>query len=859
MNGTEAASPQAVGRTLAGSLPAESSVPEAATLFQDLRFGLRMLARNPGFTAAAVITLALGIGANTAIFQLLDAVRLRTLPVKNPQQLVIVELKDTTGRRGSGRSWYPALTNPIWERIRDGQRVFSGAFAWYNVGLSLGPRGQTRSVPGMLLSGDAFRVLGVPPVLGRVFTPADDRRGCGLPGVVVSYAFWQRELGGDRSALGRKLTVEDHPVEVIGVTPPGFYGIEVGHAFDLALPLCSEQVLAGESSALDSGTTWWLTVLGRLKPDQSVAQANAQLEAVSPGIFEATLPKDYPPENIKDYLKFRLTSMPAAEGVSWLRDQYSDSLTLLLGIAGLVLLIACANLASLLLARATAREREVAVRLALGASRGRILRQLVVESLTLAVAGGALGLLVASALSQFLVSLLATQGDTLFLDLALDWRVLGFTAATTALTCVLFGLTPALRATRVAPGEAMKAAGRGLTSSRERFGLRRALAASQVSLSLVLLVGALLFTRSLYKLLSQNMGFRQDGILVAEADFTKLALPVERRLDFKRQLLDRLRAVPGVEAVAEAGIIPLSGSATDNIVWQEGSDLAHGKESNFGWISGDYFKALDMTLVAGRDFDERDSPASPKVAIVNQAFAHLLGLGPNPVGSRFRRQTTPTEPEATFEIVGLVEDSKYRDIRQGFPPIAFLCTTQAAKPGTDDQIMVRSSLPTPDVTRQVRRAIAQVSPLIDTDFWTMRTMIHDKALPERLMATLSGLFGLLAALLTAVGLYGVMSYLVVSRTSEIGVRMALGADRREIVKLVLGQAGVVVGAGLVMGIVLAVGAARTARSLLFGLQPDDPLAFVAAALLLVLVAMLACYLPARRASKLDPIEALREL
>lgn len=826
-------------------------------MIQDLRYAARTLAKNPTFAVMALATLALGIGANTAIFQLLDAVRLRTLPVKSPQQLVMLDLKDSSGRRGSGRSWYPALSNPIWERIRDGQQVFSGAFAWYSVGLGLGPRGQTRSVPGMLLSGDTFRVLGVAPVLGRVFTPADDKRGCGLSGAVVSYAFWQRELGGDRSAIGRRLTVEDHPVEVIGVTPPGFYGIEVGHAFDLALPLCSEQVLAGESSALDSGTTWWLTVMGRLKPGQSVAQANAQLDTASPGIFEATLPKDYPPENIKDYLKFRLTSKPAAEGVSWLRDQYGDSLTLLLGIAGLVLLIACANLASLLLARATAREREVAVRLALGASRWRILRQLMVESLVLAVAGGGLGLLVAGMLSQFLVSLLATQGDTLFLDLALDWRVLGFTAATTALTCILFGLTPALRATRVAPGEAMKAAGRGLTSSRERFGLRRALAASQVSLSLVLLAGALLFARSLYKLLSQNMGFRQDGILVTEADFTKLALPVERRLDFKRQLLERLRAVPGVEAVAEAGIIPLSGSATDNIVWQEGSDLAHGKTSNFGWISHDYFKALDMTLLAGRDFDERDSPASPKVAIVNQAFARRLGLGANPVGSRFRRQTTPTEPEATFEIVGLVQDSKYRDIRQGFPPIVFLSTSQAPKPGTDDQIIVRSSLPTPDVTRQVRKAIAEVSPLIDTDFWTMRTMIHDKALPERLMATLSGLFGLLAALLTSVGLYGVMSFLVVSRTSEIGIRMALGAGRSEILKMVLGQAGTLVGAGLAVGVALALAAARTARSLLFELRPEDPLAFALAALLLAIVAAAACYWPARRASKLDPMEALR--
>ncbi|HLW79675.1 MAG TPA: ADOP family duplicated permease, partial [Terriglobia bacterium] len=706
-------------------------------------------------------------------------------------------------------------------------------------------------------SGDAFRVLGVQPVLGRVFTPADDRRGCGIPGVVVSYAFWQRELGGDKSAIGRKLTIEDHPVEVIGVTAPGFYGIEVGRSYDLALPVCSEQVVAGESSALDDGTIWWLTVIGRLKPGASVAGANAQLATISPGIFEGTLPKNYPAENIKDYLKFQLNAAPAGDGVSWLRDQYGDPLTLLLGIAGLVLLIACANLASLLLARATAREREVAVRLALGASRGRIVRQLMVESLMLAAAGGALGLLLAGTLSRFLISLLGTADSVVFLDLETDWRVLGFTAAATVLTAFLFGLTPALRATRVAPGEAMKAAGRGLTSSRERLDLRRALAASQVSLSLVLLAGALLFARSLYKLLSQNMGFRQDGILVIEADFTKLGLPVERRLEFKRQLMERLRAVPGVDAVAEASIIPLSGSSTDNIVWQEGSGRPSGKESNFGWISRDYFKALGMTLLAGRDFDDRDSPASPRVAIVNEAFARLLGLGANPVGSRFRRQATPTEPETVFEIVGLVHDSKYRDIHQGFPPIAFLATTQTAKPDPYDRIIVRSSRPTADLSGRVRSAIAEASPLIGTDFWTLRAMIHDKALPERLMATLSALFGLLAALLTSVGLYGVMSYLVVSRTNEIGIRMALGANRREIMKMVLRQAGGLVGVGLAGGIVLGVAAARAARSLLFELRPDDPLAFAAAAVLLAVVALAACYLPAQRASKLDPMEALR--
>jgi predicted permease len=351
-----------------------------------------MLARNPGFTAVAVLTLALGIGANTAIFQLLDAVRLRTLPVKNPQKLVRVQLAELTGRRGSQASWYTfALPNPVWEQIRDHQQFFSGVFAWANFDFNLAPAGQTRPARGLLVSGDFFRVLGVQPVLGRVLTTADDHRGCGLPGADISYALWQRDFGGDRSVLGRKLTIDRHPVEIIGVTPASFSGLEIGRSFDVALPICSQAVLGGESNWLDAGTIWWLTVMGRLKPGDSPERATAQLQAASSGIFEATLPKDYPPVNVKDYLKFKLTAVAGGTGVSWLRDEYENPLWLLLVTAGLVLLIACANLANLMLARATTREREIAVRLAVGSSRGRLIRQLLVESLLLATFGGGAG------------------------------------------------------------------------------------------------------------------------------------------------------------------------------------------------------------------------------------------------------------------------------------------------------------------------------------------------------------------------------------------------------------------------------------------------------------------------------------
>ena len=828
------------------------------SIIQDLRYGLRMLAKYPGFTAVAVVTLALGIGANTAIFQVVDAVRLRTLPVKNPEQLVSIQLVDTTGRRGSQETWYSfALTNPLWEQIRDHQRVFSGVLAWANFDSNLAPAGEKRPARGLFVSGDFFRVVGVQPVLGRVFRAAADHRGCGLPGAVISYALWQRDFGGDRSVVGRKLTLDRHPVEIIGVTPASFSGLEIGRSFDVALPICSQAVLGGEFNWLEAGTIWWLTVVGRLKPGESLAQAAAQLLVISPGIFEATLPKNYPPVSVKDYLHSKLTAVAGGTGVSWLRDQYGNPLWLLLVTAGLVLLIACANLANLMLARATTREREIAVRLAVGASRVRLIRQLLVESLLLATFGGGAGLLLAGMLSRLLVSLLNTQGNPIFLDLNTDWRVLAFTSGLAVLTCVLFGLAPALRATQLVPSVVMKAESRGLTVTRERFSLRRALVATQVALSLVLLVGALELSRTLHNLLTENPGFREDGILAADLDLTQLNLPVDRRLAFKQQLLSRLRAVPGVDSLAEVGLIPLSGGNTDNVVWADGSDRSHGIDANFNWVSPDYFKTLEIPLLAGRDFDDRDTPLSPKVAIVNQAFSSKLGLGANPMGRSFRIEATPSEPETAFEIVGLVKDTKYLSLRQALPPIAFLSTSQDSKPDPLAEILIRSSAPLTDITGRLRQTLSETDPQVSTDFSVFKTMIGEKLLPERLTATISGFFGLLAALLATVGLYGVVSYTVVQRTNEIGIRMALGADGRDVMATVMGEAGVLLVAGLTAGTVLAMGAATMARSMLFGLRPDDPAVFTVAIGTLAGAALLASYIPARRATKIDPMVALR--
>ncbi|MGH9902248.1 MAG: ABC transporter permease, partial [Pyrinomonadaceae bacterium] len=544
------------------------------------RYGFRMLRKQPGFTAVALLTLALGVGANTAIFRLLDAVRLRALPVADPHRLAEVRIEDMTGARGNFASWHPSLTNPVWEQVRERQQVFSGVFAWGADSFNLATGSDVRIARGLWVSGDFFNVLGVRAELGRVFTASDDRRGCDSAGAVISHQFWQREFGGDRSVVGRRLTLDDHPVEIVGVTPASFFGPEVGRSFDVAVPVCSEAAIRGESSRLDSGVSWWLVVMGRLRPGWSVEQATAHLNAISPGVFETTLSPKYPAENVRNYLGFKLAAYPAASGISEVRETYENPLWLLLGIAGVVLLIACANLANLMLARASAREREIAVRLALGASRARIVRQLLAESLLLAAAGSVLGAVLAGFLGESLVSFLSTREDQLFIDLGADWRVLGFTAGMAVLTCVLFGLTPALRATRVAPGEAMKAGGRGLTAGRERFGLRRALVVLQVALSLVLVVGALLFSRSLSKLLAADLGFEQEGVLVAQVNATRLNLPAEGRRAFRNDLLERIRAIRGVNSASAAGVVPLSGTIWSNQVWMDGTDSAVKKDAN---------------------------------------------------------------------------------------------------------------------------------------------------------------------------------------------------------------------------------------------------------------------------------------
>ena len=824
----------------------------------DLSFGLRMLVKNPAFTVVAVLSLALGIGANTAIFQLLDVVRLKTLPVKAPQELAEVRIVDMDGARGSFTTRYKAVTNPIWEQLRDRQQGFSGIAAWGTGTFNLAQGGETRPAKALWVSGEFFNVMGVPPMLGRVFSPSDDQRGCGAPGVVISHAFWQKEYGGAASVLGQKITLANHPFEIVGVTPPTFFGLEVGRNFDLALPICADAILSGANNSLDSGTSWWLMVTGRLKSGWSLPQATSNLQAISPGLFETTLPANYPPVSVEHYRTFRLEAVDASSGYSSLREDYERPLWLLFGIAGLVLLIACANLANLLVARASAREREMAVRQALGASRWRLVRQLLAESLLLAIVGAAFGAFLAQNLSRFLVSFLNTSGNNVFLDLGLDWRVLGFAAGAAALTSVLFGLTPALRATRIEPGAAMKASGRGMTAGRERFSLRRALVVVQVALSMVLVAGALLFSRSLNKLETVDTGFRPDRILITQAGFARLNVAPERRLSFKRQMLDGMAAIPGVDAIAETNIVPISGNGWGNSVWLDGADTQRKLDTSFSRISSSYFKTLSIPLLAGRDFNDHDAANAPKVAIVNETFARKLLDEGNPIGRRFRIEATPSTPETVYEIVGLVKDTKYEDLRENFGPIAYLANLQ--EPGetsTGAQFVIHSNLPPAELTASIKRVLAEVNPAIAIKFIDFKTMIRESMLRDRLMATLSAFFGLLALLLASIGLYGILSYGVASRTREIGIRMALGARSGEVLSLILREAVLLVLVGIVVGLPVVYVSTRFAATLLFGLTPTDPLSLAGAALLLFAVALVAGYLPARRATKVDPLVALR--
>lgn len=828
------------------------------TIWSDLRFGARLLRFNPVFAGAAILSLALGIGANTAIFQLLDAVRLRTLPVQRPQELATVRIDERNGKSGSASGHFDDLTYAMWEQIRQRQEGFANVFAWSRAGFNISPAGEVHNVQGLWVSGEFFGTLGVEPVAGRLLEPQDDRPGCASSSAVISYSFWQHEYAADRNAVGRTILIDRHPFQIIGVATPDFYGVEIGRYFDVALPLCSEPMVDGsENAMLPRRDFWWLAVMGRLKPGWNLERASAQLRTISPSVFEATLPPNFNAEQAKRFLAFRLRAFPGDAGVSELRSNFESPLWLLLGLAGLVLVIASANLANLLLARASAREREMGMRMAVGAGRGRLIRQLLAESFLLAVIGGFWGAVLARALSQVLVASLSAKDDSLFVDLGMDWRVLGFTTVLAVLTCVLFGLAPALRATSVSPTIALREGGRGTAGGRSRFGLRRALVVCQIALSLTLLVCALLFARSLAKLATLDAGFLREGILVADVDFTLLNLPPERRITSSQQLLERVRAIPGVDAASIAEIVPLSGNGEIHAILPGLSGAA--EEDNiaaFNRVSTDFFRTLQTPIIAGRDFNAHDAPGAPLVAIVNETFARKYVKDSNPVGTLFRvRQMN--QMFGPYQIVGLVRDTKYIDLREDTWATVYRPLAQNNRPNTDAEILIRSNAPLATMISGVKSAANEVHGGLDVSFVPFHLMIDNGLIRDRLMARLSGFFGGLAVVLAVIGLYGVISYAVARRKNEIGIRMSLGASRGSIVSLVLRESMLLLSLGLVIGSALALATSHAAESLLFGLRPYDAVTLLMAGVLLAVVALAASYVPALRAAKLDPMEALR--
>jgi len=826
--------------------------------WRDLKFGARLLRLNRGFATVAILSLALGIGANTAIFQLLDAIRIRTLPVANPQQLVEVKIvKTRAGRTGDFAGRFSNLTTAQWNALRERQQAFSAMFAWGTTTFELAQGGQSKPAAGMWISGDFFSGLGVAPFIGRLIGPDDEAPGCSAPGAVLSYAFWQRQYGGDPNVVGRSITLNSHALEIVGVTPASFFGVEVGRVFDVAVPMCSNPLLEPERNAIAARDRWWLGAMGRLKPGWPEARASTHLASLSPAIFAETLPPNYATETANDYKAFVLGALPAGTGVSRLRQEYESPLWLLLSIAGLVLLIACGNLANLMLARASVRDREIAVRLAIGASRGRLIGQLLAESALIAAIGAALGVLIASQLEHVLLSFF--QNTWLFLDLRPDWRVLAFTIGVAAGTCLIFGAMPAFRATRVDPGASLKSATRGNTDSRERFGLRRGLVVAQVALSLVLVVGAVLFVRTLRNLTVLDAGFQRTGILVASVDARPLRLPTASEATIERDLLARVRAIPGVDAAAATYIVPLSGMGwNDNIVVD---GVVQQDYPNFNQVSPGYLQTFRVPLLRGRDFDARDTATSENVAIVSKAFVKKYLSGRDPIGQTFTVQTGPGVHAPSYHVVGVVKDMKYSDLREDFKPLALLPTAQNTRPdpfyeGTT--IIVRSRTSLLSLVPEVRRAIADVDAGLLVDFEPLPTQIDRRLTREKLMAVLSGFFGGLAALLATIGLYGVMSYMVARRRNEIGIRMALGAERGDVVRMVLREACALLGGGIIVGGVLAVVAAQTTNKLLFGLKPSDPATLLIAIVGLAFVGICACYVPALRASHLAPTEALRD-
>lgn len=817
-----------------------------------LRRAFHSLRATPLVSGVAIVSLALGLGANSAIFSIVDALILRSLPVAHADRLAVV-------RMGENRaSW----TNPIWEAIRARPTLFDGAFAAGRSRFNASATGEEEPIDGLFTSGRYFEVLGVEPALGRFYGATDDVRGGGPDGavVVISHALWQTRFGGAPDIIGRGLTLSRTRFTVIGVTPPEFFGHEVGRRSDVFMPLGTEPLVRGSESYLDARSTWWMAVFVRLKDGQSAEQATALLDGAQAGIREETIPPHYRPQDVQRYLTDPFRLDPASAGTSGLRRAYARPLIALTSVVALTLLIACGNIANLLLARASARRHEFAVRTALGASRWRLARQLLAENLLLSSVGAAAGVLIAVGGSRVIVAQIGNADDRVFLDIGLDWRMLGFTALVAVTTTLAFGIGPALLATRVPPMEAMKEQGRG-SASRGAARIAGSLVLAQVSLSLLLLVGAGLFVRTFASLARLDLGFEPRHLLVMEVNARRTGLEPSQRGPLYERLHEAALQVPGVTQAALSVITPVSGSQWNgDLVFPDKPGLAEDERVvNFNFLSRGWFETMQTPVVAGRDFDARDRVGGTRTAIVNRKFAEKYFDGANPIGRIVMRPGEQGRSAEAIEIVGLVGDAVYVGLRDPMSPTLYWPIAQDSAPPSGVTVTVRTTSEVPvELGRALTAAFVTVHPDLSVSYRAMDDYIDAALTQERLIAMLSGFFGLLALLLAALGLYGITAYAVIRRRAEIGIRLALGASPATVVRGILSRTAMLVGAGIAIGGVASWWAGRFISVLLFGLPPTDPATIAAAMLVLAGVSAIAGWLPARRAAMIDPAEVLRE-
>ena len=835
------------------------ALPLAATVFQDLRYGLRQLRRSPGLTAVITLSLALGIGANTAIFSVINAVMLRMLPVHDPERLVQIGFE---GKHSSQSFVGESFSYPLFKELRQRNQVFTDISAfdyWDSLDAHLaspdsGAGGE--SIKGQLVSVNFFSLLGVSAVVGRTFA-ADEDNGAGAhPVAVISYALWARLFARDPAVLGKKVTIGDTPFTIVGVAPAHFSGVNPGRACDLWVPVSMQPQLIPGLSLAGSDVNW-LTLMARLKPGVSMGQARAGLDLIYQQTQRQRDLSKWSDQDRQDFFTHRIVLMPAANGTDYLRKDFKQPLLLLMGMVALVLLIACANVANLLLARASARQREIGVRLALGAGRRRLIRQLLTESLLLALIGGAFGVLFAYWGGPVLVILMSSGQSEVTLDVHPDLRVLLVTLLIALITGIAFGLAPALRATRTtaAPGP------RHLTATRAGRRLGGALVAGQVALSLVMLIGAGLLLRTFHNLETLDPGFNRHNVLLFWLDPSKAGYKDERATELRQQILGRIQQIPGVRSETFSFITPISGSGWDNVARSvEGYTPYPGEDMDvyLNTVGPRFFETLGTPVLVGRDFGPQDHSGSTLVALINQTMARRFFANRNPIGKHF--QMGPWSGKAGCEIIGVVGDAKYVSLREKTPPTAYLYIPQLPKAWTPGGVTfeVSSAVPPLSLAPQVRSLLQSLdSRLTPSDVKTLEEQVDQSLYQEKMMSALSSFFGVLALVLACIGLYGIMSYGVARRTNEIGIRMALGAERGGILRMVLREALLLAGIGVAIGLPSAWAACRSIATLLYGLKATDPLTILAATLVMAAVAAFAGYLPARRATKVDPMVALR--